>query len=162
DRSLSGVGRGRGHPHRRRLRRGLPGGRDEALGADGRQWRLRARQRARRLHEGLRLRDPRWRRHHAPEAPLRGAAFRPRRPGRHMWETNSVPDLRGFKLHEWKERGAGGSNMMFVLADGTMHAHMSEMPVGTYKKAHRHEADFHIFPVTGQGYSLFWYEGERD
>ena len=88
--------------------------------------------------------------------------FIPMRPGRHMWETNFVPDLRGFKLHEWKERGAGGSNMMFVLADGTMHAHMSEMPVGTYKKAHRHEADFHIFPVTGQGYSLFWYEGERD
>src|SRR5438445_3483748 len=88
--------------------------------------------------------------------------FLPARPGRHMWETNFVPDLRSFKLHEWKERGAGGSNMMFVLADGTMHAHMSEMPVGTYKKAHRHEADFHIFPVTGQGYSLFWYEGERD
>jgi len=86
----------------------------------------------------------------------------PMRPGRHMWETNFVPDLRAFELREWKDRGAGGSNMMFVLADGTMHAHMSEMPVGTYKKGHRHEADFHIFPVTGQGYSLFWYEGERD
>jgi len=88
--------------------------------------------------------------------------FLPMRPGRHMWETNFVPDLRTFKLHEWKERGAGGSNMMFVLADGTMHAHISEMPVGTYKKAHRHTADFHIFPVTGHGYSLFWYEGEKD
>jgi mannose-6-phosphate isomerase-like protein (cupin superfamily) len=86
----------------------------------------------------------------------------PSRPGRHVWETNLVPDLRAFKLTEWRERGAGGSNMVFALADGTMHAHVSEMPVGTYKKAHRHGPDFHIFPVSGEGYSLHWYEGETD
>jgi mannose-6-phosphate isomerase-like protein (cupin superfamily) len=86
--------------------------------------------------------------------------FIPMRPGRHMWETNFVPDLSTFRVHEWKARG--GSNIMFVLADGTMHAHMSEMPVGTYKKAHRHGADFHVFAVTGQGYSLYWYEGDDD
>ena len=84
------------------------------------------------------------------------------RPGRHMWETNFVPDLTSFELIQWDERGAGSSNMMFVLADGTMHAHMSEMPVGTYKKAHRHSADFHVFAVTGHGYSLYWYEGDAD
>jgi quercetin dioxygenase-like cupin family protein len=83
----------------------------------------------------------------------------PARPGRHVWETNFVPDLRTFGLMEWKERGAGGSNISFALADGTMHAHVSEMPVGTYKKAHRHGPDFHIFPVAGEGYSLYWYEG---
>jgi hypothetical protein len=88
--------------------------------------------------------------------------FIPMRPGRHMWETNFVPDLASFKLQEWKARGAGGSNIMFVLADGTMHAHMSEMPVGTYKKAHRHGADFHVFAVTGKGYSLYWYEGDEE
>jgi hypothetical protein len=88
--------------------------------------------------------------------------FIPMRPGRHMWETNFVPDLEGFELRQWVQRGAGGSNIMFVLADGTMHAHMSEMPVGTYKKGHRHGADFHVFAVTGHGYSLYWYEGERD
>jgi hypothetical protein len=43
-----------------------------------------------------------------------------------------------------------------------MHAHVSEMPVGTYKKAHRHGADFHVFTVSGTGYSLYWYEGEPD
>ena len=52
--------------------------------------------------------------------------------------------------------------MKFILAEGTMHAHSSEMPVGTYKKGHRHGADFHVYTVTGHGYSLLWYEGDDD
>jgi len=88
--------------------------------------------------------------------------FIPIRPGNHLWETNFVPDLARIELQPWGERGARGSNIMFILADGTMHAHISEMPVGTYKKAHRHPADFHVMCVTGTGYSLLWYEGERD
>jgi quercetin dioxygenase-like cupin family protein len=82
------------------------------------------------------------------------------RPGRHQWQTNFVPDLPSFELQAWEARGVGSANIKFVLADGTMHAHMSELAVGTYKKAHRHGPDFHIFPVTGHGYSLFWYEGD--
>ena len=88
--------------------------------------------------------------------------FIPVRPGRHMWETNFIPDLAAFELKTWEQRGAGSSNMKFILADGTMHAHSSEMAVGTYKKAHRHGADFHVYAVTGHGYSLLWYEGDED
>lgn len=83
-------------------------------------------------------------------------------PGRHMWETNFVPDLKSFELPEWAARGSGSRNLKFVLADATMHAHVSEMPVGTYKKGHRHTPDFHVFTVTGYGYSLLWYEGDDE
>jgi quercetin dioxygenase-like cupin family protein len=87
----------------------------------------------------------------------------PIRPGKDMWETNFVPDLSSFnQLREWKARGGGGSHIKFILADGTMHAHISEMPVGIYKKGHRHSADYHIFPVVGHGYSLLWYEGDEE
>ncbi len=88
--------------------------------------------------------------------------FIPVLPGQHMWETNFIPDLAQIELRAWDERGAGSKNIIFILADGTMHAHISEMQVGTYKKAHRHAADFHVMCVTGTGYSLLWYEGEPD
>ncbi len=73
------------------------------------------------------------------------------RPGNHMWETNFVPDLAAIELQSWGDRGAGGTNIMFVLADGIMHAHISEMPVGTYKKGHKHGPSFHVMCVTGHG-----------
>jgi hypothetical protein len=78
-----------------------------------------------------------------------------------MWETNLVPDLLTFdQLRLSPGRGAGSTNIMFVLADGTMHAHCSEIPVGNYKKAHVHGDGLHIFQLSGEGYSLYWRKGE--
>ncbi len=84
------------------------------------------------------------------------------RPGNHTWETNFVPDLQKIELTEWDERGEGSSIILFVLADGTMHAHISEMPTGTYKKGHRHGPGAHVMIVSGTGYSLFWWDDGKD
>jgi quercetin dioxygenase-like cupin family protein len=86
--------------------------------------------------------------------------FRSVRPGRHQWETNFVPELINFELPPWLERGAGGNNIQFCIADSSMHCHISEFGPGTYKKAHCHDAGAHIFCVTGEGYSLLWQEGQ--
>ena len=85
-----------------------------------------------------------------------------RTPGLNTWETNFIPDLSNLHLQAWDERGGGSSNIMLIMSDGTMHAHVSEMPVGTYKKAHRHGPDFHVYCVKGEGFSIFWYEGMED
>ncbi|WP_429810427.1 hypothetical protein [Ensifer sp. B1-9] len=79
-----------------------------------------------------------------------------------IWETNFVHDLTSFKLYEFEGRGKGSLNVNFVLADGTMHSHVSQMPVGRYKKAHRHAAGTHVHAVDGEGYSLMWYEGDSE
>jgi oxalate decarboxylase/phosphoglucose isomerase-like protein (cupin superfamily) len=81
---------------------------------------------------------------------------------RNVWETNFVHDLTSFKLYELEERGKGSTNISFILADGTMHAHVSQIPKGRYKKAHRHAAGTHVHAIDGEGYSLLWHEGDSE
>jgi quercetin dioxygenase-like cupin family protein len=77
-----------------------------------------------------------------------------------FWKTNFVPDVRSFQLEEYPERGPG-FNMKFVLSDNSMMAHVSEFPVATYKKGHRHNAGAHVIIIGGEGYSLLWFEGDK-
>ena len=61
------------------------------------------------------------------------------RQGNNVWETNFVPDMGAIAAHRrTSDRGPGSSNIKFVLADGIMYAHMSEIAPATYKKGHRH------------------------
>jgi oxalate decarboxylase/phosphoglucose isomerase-like protein (cupin superfamily) len=75
--------------------------------------------------------------------------------------TNFVPDAVNLPLISAKERGAGGGHIRFNMAKGSMSAHISQFPVGTYKKAHSHGPSAHVIILSGEGYSLMWPEGEE-
>jgi oxalate decarboxylase/phosphoglucose isomerase-like protein (cupin superfamily) len=78
-----------------------------------------------------------------------------------LLETNLIADARTLPLIEYKKRGGKGTIMYFEMADATLAGHISEFPVGTYKKAHRHGPGAHVIILTGAGYSLIWQEGEK-
>jgi oxalate decarboxylase/phosphoglucose isomerase-like protein (cupin superfamily) len=78
-----------------------------------------------------------------------------------LLDTNFVPDALALPLISAKERGAGGGHIRFSMAKGSMNSHISEFPVGRYKKAHRHGPGAHVIILSGSGYSLMWPEGEE-
>jgi oxalate decarboxylase/phosphoglucose isomerase-like protein (cupin superfamily) len=74
---------------------------------------------------------------------------------------NFVPDAVNLSLISAKERGAGGGHIRFNMARGSMSSHISQFPIGTYKKAHAHGPSAHVIILSGEGYSLMWPEGEQ-
>jgi oxalate decarboxylase/phosphoglucose isomerase-like protein (cupin superfamily) len=75
--------------------------------------------------------------------------------------TNFVPDAVNIPLITATERGAGGGHIRFNLAKGSMNSHISQFPIGTYKKAHAHGPGAHVIVLSGEGFSLMWPEGEE-
>lgn len=77
--------------------------------------------------------------------------------------TNLVKDALEFELDEYDHRGKDTTNMHWTMAGNThIDLHVSEMPGGLYKKAHRHSSDAFILLLSGEGYSLTWPEGRYE
>ncbi len=70
-------------------------------------------------------------------------------------------DLKNMPLDSWDERGKNSRSIWFDTNTRLMEAHVSEIPPGTNKKAHRHLIEAIIYIVKGKGYSLIWAEGEE-
>jgi quercetin dioxygenase-like cupin family protein len=75
--------------------------------------------------------------------------------------SNFIPDIRKINLVAREKRGKGTRNMYIHMSGGSMLAHVSEFPVGRYKKAHRHGPGAHVFLLDSTGYTLMWQEGEK-
>jgi oxalate decarboxylase/phosphoglucose isomerase-like protein (cupin superfamily) len=78
-----------------------------------------------------------------------------------LLDTNFVADAVNLPLIAAKERGAGGGHIRFNMAKGSMNSHISQFPVGTYKKAHAHGPGAYVIVMSGEGFSLMWPEGEE-
>jgi oxalate decarboxylase/phosphoglucose isomerase-like protein (cupin superfamily) len=78
-----------------------------------------------------------------------------------LLDTNFVADAINLPLIPAKERGAGGGHIRFNMAKGSMNSHISQFPIGTYKKAHMHGPGAHVIILSGEGFSLMWPEGEE-
>jgi quercetin dioxygenase-like cupin family protein len=89
-------------------------------------------------------------------------------PGKYLTEyyggildTSFISDLRKVELVPREKRGKGTMNMYIHLVGSTQFAHISQFPVGKYKKAHRHGVGAHVYTLDSTGYTLMWREGEE-
>lgn len=74
-----------------------------------------------------------------------------------VWESNFVPDISIFdKLGDYSQRGASGSSVKFNFPGTKLRAHISEFPVGSYKKGHKHKPGANVLILKGEGYTLMW------
>ena len=78
-----------------------------------------------------------------------------------LWRSNFVPSAPNMPLFDYRTRGAGGIQAHIGMAKNVTRAHISEFPVGTYKKAHRHGPGAHLLILSGVGFSLLWNKEDR-
>ena len=80
--------------------------------------------------------------------------------GKNDTVTNVVPDAVEFELDSYDQRGKGTTNMHWkMVGNAIIDMHVSDMPAGVFKKAHRHSSDAFILLTSGKGYSITWPEG---
>ncbi len=79
-----------------------------------------------------------------------------------IYRTNFVPNADTMPLWEYSSRGAKGINTHFRLDGNVSQPHISEFPVGTYKKGHAHDAGPHLIILGGVGFSLLWNWGDEE
>lgn len=76
-------------------------------------------------------------------------------------KTNRIDDIRSVETMAFDYRGKGNSTVSWFMAGNRMlDMHISEMPPGRYKKAHRHTGDAFILLLSGKGFSITWPEGQ--
>lgn len=74
------------------------------------------------------------------------------------WEANFIPNIRQFNridTDSWSNLGAM-KIIRIPFPYSNTHAHISEIPVGQYKNAHRHGPAANVFIHSGDGYTLMW------
>lgn len=74
--------------------------------------------------------------------------------------SNFISNIRDIKLVPRERKGGSNRNMYIHMAGTTMFAHVSEFPVGTYTKGHRHGPGAHIYILDPSGYTIMWEEEE--
>ncbi len=79
-----------------------------------------------------------------------------------VWESNFIANAPDMLLYSRDNRGAGGIHAALEMANNNMKNHISEFPIGTYKKAHQHGPGAHLVLLSGTGgYSLVWTKPDR-
>jgi mannose-6-phosphate isomerase-like protein (cupin superfamily) len=83
--------------------------------------------------------------------------------GQAFFTGNFFPDMANWSKNMRMQTGRGGSSSASFRMPGTaFRCAIPTMPVGTYKKAHRHGAGISIvIPGEADGYSIMWKEGEE-
>jgi len=78
-----------------------------------------------------------------------------------VYECSMIPDARALPLFAAEARGRRNRTSEIQLAENSLQCHVSEFPVGVYKRAHRHGPGSHVLVIGGRGYSLLWTDTPR-
>lgn len=72
-----------------------------------------------------------------------------------LFETNFIPDVRSYDLKPGSKMGAGWGTV-YQMDGNVLGGHITEWPVGRYRKAHYHGGGSIILVLNGKGYTLLW------